>query len=199
MRHIFNTIASILVVLLASCSKPEYRFVDGIGYQINSLPMEMLDAQELEMCIKIDSLSIYGIEINERGEKVLLVDKKDFKKLGVPISFFKDMRMQVKHLKKMIKTHPMSESDIEESKANFKSLRAGFEEDRLYVRKMVDERWPEGHRRDLENKDSLKKERIQKSKFRIPVRISGPPGSGTLRGVDTVIWRKDIRTVTSPM
>ena len=67
MRHIFNTIASILVVLLASCSKPEYRFVDGIGYQINSLPMEMLDAQELEMCIKIDSLSIYGIEINERG------------------------------------------------------------------------------------------------------------------------------------
>ena len=56
----------------------------------------------------------------------------------------------------------MSESDIEESKANFKSLRAGFEEDRLYVRKMVDERWPEGHRRDLENKDSLKKERIQK-------------------------------------
>ena len=60
MRHIFNTIASILVVLLASCSKPEYRFVDGIGYQINSLPMEMLDAQELEMCIKIDSLSIYG-------------------------------------------------------------------------------------------------------------------------------------------
>ena len=103
MRHIFNTIASILVVFLASCSKPEYRFVDGIGYQINSLPMEMLDAQELEMCIKIDSLSIYGIEINERGEKVLLVDKKDFKKLGVPISFFKDMRMQVKHLKKMIK------------------------------------------------------------------------------------------------
>ena len=162
MRHIFYTIASILVVLLASCSKPEYRFVDGIGYQINSLPMEMLDAQELEMCIKIDSLSIYGIEINERGEKVLLVDKKDFKKLGVPISFFKDMRMQVKLSKKMIKTHPMSESDIEESKANFKSLRAGFEEDRLYIRKMVDERWPEGHRRDLENKDSLKKERIQK-------------------------------------
>ena len=72
------------------------------------------------------------------------------------------MRMQVKLFKKMIKTHPMSESDIEESKANFKSLRAGFEEDRLYVRKMVDERWPEGHRRDLENKDSLKKERIQK-------------------------------------
>ena len=102
MGHIFNTIASILVILLASCSKPEYRFVDGIGYQINSLPMEMLDAQELEMCIKIDSLSIYGIEINERGEKVLLVDKKDFKKLGVPISFFKDMRMQVKHLKKMM-------------------------------------------------------------------------------------------------
>ena len=25
----------------------------------------------------------------------------------------------------------------------------------------------------------------------IKVRISGPPGSGTLRGVDTVIWRKD--------
>ena len=25
----------------------------------------------------------------------------------------------------------------------------------------------------------------------IEVRISGPPGSGTLRGVDTVIWRKD--------
>ena len=33
----------------------------------------------------------------------------------------------------------------------------------------------------------------------IEVRISGPPGSGILRGVDTVIWRKDVRTVTSPM
>mgnify|MGYP006367866779 FL=1 len=33
----------------------------------------------------------------------------------------------------------------------------------------------------------------------IKIRISGPPGSGTLRGVDTVVWRKDIRTVTSPM
>ena len=33
----------------------------------------------------------------------------------------------------------------------------------------------------------------------IEVRISGPPGSGTLRGVDTDIWRKDIRTVTRPM
>ena len=33
----------------------------------------------------------------------------------------------------------------------------------------------------------------------IEVRISGPPGSGTLRGVDTVIWRKDVRTVTRPM
>ena len=33
----------------------------------------------------------------------------------------------------------------------------------------------------------------------IEVRISGPPGSGTLWGADTVIWRKDIRTVTSPM
>ena len=33
----------------------------------------------------------------------------------------------------------------------------------------------------------------------IKVRISGPPGSGTLWGADTVIWRKNIRTVTSPM
>ena len=33
----------------------------------------------------------------------------------------------------------------------------------------------------------------------IKVRFSGPPWSGTLRGVDTVIWRKDVRTVTSPM
>ena len=33
----------------------------------------------------------------------------------------------------------------------------------------------------------------------IEVRISGPPGAGSLRGVDTVIWRKDVRTVTSPM
>ena len=33
----------------------------------------------------------------------------------------------------------------------------------------------------------------------IEVRNSGPPGSGTWRGVDTVIWRKDVRTVTSPM
>ena len=27
--------------------------------------------------------------------------------------------------------------------------------------------------------------------MKIEVRISGPPGSGTLRGVDTVVWRKD--------
>ena len=33
----------------------------------------------------------------------------------------------------------------------------------------------------------------------IEVRISGPPGSGTLRGLDTVIWRKDVRTFTSPI